>query len=211
MSNGAIGPLVQLLDHLGLDGDTESLSDTGSPPGIESSPEDAFLAIYEEANQVISGFRNNYPSKTLGICIPGSGAQGPMRAAVSGWRSWPYDLRPYDLIDQGDTWRVVRELSRLIGHPTLSSPEDQGILGRYLFCHAEKQIIADSFWNNPDHVVNTIAVSREPCEDCCDFLARVELVHGLRFEVNLDGRNWTEGRELSFHRVWLTSLADLCH
>lgn len=206
MSDEEIGQLNDLLGRLELDGDTES------PFGTQFlSDTDVILGRHERANQMIAEFVVKHPSKTLSIGIPESQIQRPMRTSVSGWRSWAYDLPDFHHLDQETALVAVGRLSHLINHPTLSSDFDQGRPGRFFSCHAEKQIIADSFWNLPHgDIVNTIAVSRKPCEDCCDFLARVELLHGLTFKFSLNGRIWTEGKDLSIYRVWLTSLVDCC-
>ncbi|KLU87926.1 hypothetical protein MAPG_06916 [Magnaporthiopsis poae ATCC 64411] len=80
--------------------------------------------------------------KTIGVLWRGQ--RFPVKAAMSGWRSWVSGqiTQEVPLIDGEDYTDAVAKLCQVVGHRLEPSGYDQGRPGRYHACHAEKQLIA---------------------------------------------------------------------
>jgi hypothetical protein len=164
---------------------------------------------YEQAiSMTSSAFTRFRVRNTKTVAVLLSGAQTPMHAAVSGWSTWIHSLPGFTQISQEVALREVNKLMAQVRHPLCADEKDQGVLGRYHACHAERLLIAHCYLGTGGLALFDIMISQAPCPDCWDFLARLELVLGLEITVFVGDTRLGEERERSLFHVWLSNFAD---
>lgn len=146
-------------------------------------------------------------ARTIGIMLVESTNQ--MQAAVSGWATWMYNVATLPQISQADALGKVVRLADLIGHQLEASDRDQGQAGHYHVCHCEKQLVADHFFGDSLGKIVKIVISREPCRDCWNFLARLELIIGLHVNIYVNDELSFQGRDTALFREWLGMFGEL--
>lgn len=173
-------------------------------------PATTLTALRQSAVAAINNFYASnigYSSRTVGFTLVPS--PGEMQGAVSGWANWIFNMAPLPQISQEDALGQVMRLSTLTGHHLKASDRDQGYVGRYHACHCEKQLIADQFFAQPLGQAANIVISREPCEDCWNFFARLELIFGLRVDIWVNNHLALQGRNDALFREWLTIFGEI--
>jgi hypothetical protein len=164
---------------------------------------------YEQAISMISNEFTRFQvrnTKTVAVLL--SGAQTPMHAVVSGWSTRVHSLPGSTQIPQEVALRGVNKLMAQVRHSLCADEKDQGVLGRYHACHAERLLIAHCYLGTAGFALLDIMISQAPCSDCWDFLARLDLVLGLVITVFVGDTCLEEERKRSLFHVWLSNLAD---
>lgn len=146
-------------------------------------------------------------TRTIGIMLVES--TGQMHAAVSGWLTQMYNVATFPQVPQADALGNVVRLADLIGHQLEASYRDRGETGRYNACHCEKQLVAKHFFGEPLGKIIDIVISREPCGDCWNFMARLELVLGLHVNIYVNGELSFHGRDDALLREWLAIFGEV--
>ena len=120
---------------------------------------------YERAKETKDRLAKRYKDKTT---------SSDNAKTLSGWGK----RRPKHF--QKPNVREVFELQEKIGHPRLSHFRDNGVEGRYLASHAERQEAVTA-------VEPAIGVSKRLCEDCHDFFIRLAQHEGREWYVTDPG------------------------
>jgi hypothetical protein len=154
-------------------------------------------------NAIISFQTSNVAcrSKTVGVMLVES--TGQMQAAVSGWTTWMYNIATLPQISQAEALTKVTKLTSIIGHQLGANDLDQGQTGRYYACHCEKQLAANYYFDDLTGEPAKIVISKEPCRDCWDFFARLELILNLRVDILVNDHISLQGRNNALFRQWL--------
>lgn len=120
---------------------------------------------YERAKAAKDRLAKRYKDKT---------ASSDNAKTLSGWGK----RRPNHF--QKPNIREVFEMQKKIGHPRLPHFRDNGVKGRYLASHAERQEAVTA-------VEPAIGVSKRLCEDCHDFFIRLAQHEGREWYVTDPG------------------------
>jgi hypothetical protein len=123
---------------------------------------------YEQAISMTSSAFTRFrvrSKKTVAVLL--SGAQRPMHATVSGWSTWIHSLPGFTQISQEIALREVNKLMAQVRHPLCADEKDQGVLGRYHACHAERLLIAHCYLGTGGLALFDIMISQAPCPDQC--------------------------------------------